>query len=138
MSKVTAAVTEIHQYLTFWHVLWIGLGGGFGAALRFSLSQVVRHKGSHWPWPTWLVNVSGALVLGAIAAYFNDFGYEPAFFFWELGILGGYTTMSTFAVETVALAHQRRIGLALGYAISSVFATLAALMLGFTLAGLLS
>lgn len=134
-------MTEVFAYFTPLHLLWFAVGGGFGAALRYSISQLFvdsKWQAGGWPMATWLVNLSGALALGLAAAYFNDFGFSPAFMFWEIGVLGGYTTMSSFALETTALIQARRRTLAFVYAISSGVGAVAALMLGFTLGGLLS
>lgn len=130
-------MTEVIPYLTLWHYAWFCIGGGFGAAMRYSLTQSTRYLSQRWPAGTLLVNAGGALVLGAIGAYWNHAAYSPGFLFWELGVLGSFTTFSTYSVEVVTLVRSRRPAAALGYALGSVIVVLAALVLGFQLAGLL-
>lgn len=130
-------MTEVIPYLSLWHYAWFCIGGGFGAAMRFSLTQSTLHLSQRWPVGTLLVNVSGALVLGAISAYWNHAAYSPGFLFWELGVLGSFTTFSTYSVEVLTLLRARRIGAAIFYALGSVAVVITALVLGFQLAGLL-
>lgn len=138
MHRVGGVVTEIYQYVTLLHVVWLSLGGAFGAALRFCVGQALLPVQRNWPWATWSVNLGGSLLLGFIAAYFNDYGYSAGFMFWELGVLGGFTTMSSFAAETLALSRGRHSFMALGYILATAFGGLAAIVLGFTLGGLVS
>lgn len=131
-------MTEVYNYLSILHVLWFALGGAFGAALRYCASQALAPFSQQWPVSTWVVNVLGAFLLGFIAAYFNDYGYSPGFLFWELGVLGGFTTMSTFAVEHLNLLRAQRYAAAISYMLGSGLGALGAIMLGFTLGGLVS
>lgn len=131
-------MAEIYQYFTWLHVIWLAIGGAFGAALRYCVSQVLQSYRAAWPWATWSVNLLGALVLGFMAAYFNDSGYSPGFLFWEIGVLGGFTTMSTFAFETLMMVRARRILVAVGYIVGSALGGIGAIILGFQLGGLLS
>lgn len=132
-------MTEVYTYFTPWHVVWLAIGGGFGAALRFSIGQALAPKQSAtgWPWATWWVNISGAGLLGFLAAYFQAQAYSAAFFFWELGLLGGFTTTSTLSLEVFRLGRSGQVGKAFAYAISSLVGALCALAVGFKLGGLL-
>lgn len=127
----------MYAHFSWLHVVWMGIGGGFGAAMRYCISTVVNHISATFPWGTLLVNLSGAALLGGIAAYFNDYAYSAAFFFWEIGVLSGYTTMSAVAVETLYLLRQRRYSLAVLYTLVSLIGVVIALVLGFRLGGLL-
>lgn len=131
-------MTEVYAYFSLLHILWLSLGGAFGAALRYCVTVALLPYQQAWPWATWLVNLVGAAILGFIAAYFNDLGYSPGFLFWEVGVLGGFTTMSTFGLEAFTLFKARRAVLALAYILSSALGGVAAIVLGFTLGGLLS
>jgi fluoride exporter len=131
-------MSEMLGYFTWLHFLWLGLGGGFGAALRYSVAQVLVPYSERWPYATLTVNLSGALLLGFIAAFFNHLAFSPGFFFWELGVLGGYTTLSTYSMEVVRLFQQGRFVRATSYALASLILSIAALTLGFQLGGLLS
>jgi fluoride exporter len=87
-------------------VLGAGVLGGIGAMLRFLLDgAVTRRTGGGFPFGTLAVNLSGALILGILtgAALRGD-GYE----LWGVGLVGGYTTFSTWMLETHRLAAERR------------------------------
>lgn len=87
-------------------VLGAGALGGVGAMLRFLLDgAVTRRTGGGFPFGTLAVNLSGALVLGVVAgAALSGDAYEV----WGVGLLGGYTTFSTWMLETHRLAAERR------------------------------
>lgn len=131
-------MTEVFAYFSLVHVIWFSVGGGFGAALRYLVGQLTPAKPGAWPAATLVVNLSGAAVLGFIAAYFNDSAYSLGFLFWELGVLGGYTTLSTFSVEALQLIRRHRYRAALSYAIASFVGSVGVLILGFKLGGLVS
>src|SRR5688572_3388499 len=85
------------------------LGGGLGAALRHGVNILVgRTLGTGFPYSTFLINVSGSLIMGLVAAWFAFKG--DASQGWRLflttGILGGYTTFSAFSLD-VALLYER-------------------------------
>lgn len=132
------SVTEVFAYFSVVHVIWFSVGGGFGAALRYVIGQLIHTEPGEWPLATLVVNISGAAVLGFIAAYFNDSAYSLGFLFWELGVLGGYTTLSTFSVETLQLIRRYRYRAALSYTIASFVGSVGVLILGFKLGGLVS
>jgi len=92
------------------------LGGFFGGISRFFLSGVVgRRIGETFPWGTLVVNVSGALGIGAFAGAAHSIGgvFASEMFrdFVVVGLFGGYTTVSSFSLQTLNLAldgEQRR------------------------------
>jgi CrcB protein len=95
--------------LTFESCALVLLGGFFGGILRFFVSGFVgRRVGETFPWGTLVVNVSGALVIGALAGLARSRGGVFAGeMFRELafvGFLGGYTTVSSFCLQTLNLA----------------------------------
>lgn len=113
-------------------VLLVLAGGAVGAPARYLLDLWVqsRHE-SAYPWGTWTINVLGSLVLGGVAAATA----EAVVSSWVLtlvgvGLCGAFTTFSTFAVESVRLVDQGRVGLAAAYVASSVAVGLAACSLG--------
>jgi CrcB protein len=87
-------------------VLGAGALGGVGAMLRFLVDgAVTRRTGGGFPFGTLAVNLSGALVLGVFAgAALRGDAYEV----WGVGLLGGYTTFSTWMLETHRLTAERR------------------------------
>jgi CrcB protein len=90
-------------------VLWVGFGGFVGSSLRFMISGWVhRLPGtSSFPYGTLVVNVVGCLVLGFLGGWAESRQVlSPATrLFVMIGVLGGFTTFSTFAYESLALAH---------------------------------
>lgn len=109
------------------------LGGGLGAALRHGINVLVgRTLGTGFPWSTFLINVSGSLVMGLVAAYFAFKG--DATQHWRLflttGILGGYTTFSAFSLDAALLYERGAPGLAALYIFFSVVLSIAGLFAG--------
>ena len=98
------------------------LGGALGALARWALGEALPHSPGAWPWATVLVNLTGCLVLGVLtAALFARLPAHPWLRpFLGTGVLGGYTTFSTFSVDAVHLADAGRWPLAGGYVLLSV------------------
>src|SRR4051812_23245169 len=91
--------------------LWIFFGSGLGGLARFALSGLVAHRfGETFPWGTFVVNVSGSFVIGFIATLTDPDGRflvgPTARQFVTTGILGGFTTYSSFSLQTFALARE--------------------------------
>jgi CrcB protein len=109
------------------------LGGGLGAALRHGINiGVARLFGNGFPYATFFINVSGSFVMGLIAAWFAFKG--DASQHWRLflttGILGGYTTFSTFSLDAALLYERGQLALAATYVIGSVVLGLGGLFAG--------
>ncbi|WP_137724365.1 fluoride efflux transporter CrcB [Prescottella subtropica] len=110
-------------------VLWVALGGGVGAGVRYLAGRHLHSFGS-FPVPTFVVNVAGCLILGLLAG-----ATVPAAVFALLGtgFCGGLTTYSTFATEAVGLARVRAATTAALYVTVSLAAGIGAAWLGFHL-----
>jgi len=118
-----------------WNYFWIAVGGALGTVARFWLSGVIaRQIGETFPWGTLLVNVSGSLVIGFFATYFGPesrFLAPPAVReFVMIGILGGYTTFSSFSLQTLHLAREGNWLAAGGNALASFVLCMLAVWLG--------
>ena len=108
----------------------IALGGGLGASARYGIAQLLPTTPDHFPWGTFLINVLGCFLIGVLMV---RWGQRPLLRpFLGVGILGGFTTFSTYAVETRAMLTPGQVPLAMAY----LFGTLAAAMLA-VLAGVL-
>lgn len=115
-----------------WTLALIGVGGAAGTLMRFGIEAAVPVGGNGWPWPTFLINIAGALVLAALLELLVLTGPDSG---WRrrlrltvgTGMLGGFTTYSSFMVEAALLGGTGQYLIALGYASMSV-------VLGFTAA----
>lgn len=117
---------------------WLGVilvGGMLGTAVRSSLEALQPAQPGGWPWTTFWINVSGALALGVLLELLAETGPDRG---WRrglrlgvgTGVLGGYTTYSTFSVETLTLLGSGAWLIGIGYAVASVTLGLAAAFAG--------
>ena len=114
--------------------LWVGLGSALGGMGRFWCTDAVaRVFGETFPWGTITVNVVGSFLIGFIATLTAPDGRllvgTSARHFLMIGILGGYTTFSSFSLQTLALAREDMIK-AGGNVVLSVVLCLVAVALG--------
>jgi CrcB protein len=108
--------------------LLIALGGALGSVLRFFLSSVMAQRfGGHAFLGTMFVNVTGSLVIGFVAALGPIKLWEQLLM---IGILGGYTTFSSFSLQTLELIYQGRWSVAFTNAFGSLALCLIAVWLG--------
>jgi fluoride exporter len=112
--------------------LFAALGGALGALARWGVATALPHSPGSWPWATLLVNLTGCLLLGALVAALVGRSPEPVWArpFLAVGVLGGYTTYSAFAVEAVALVGAGAPVLAVGYVLVSVLGGVLAVAAG--------
>jgi len=123
---------------------WVALGGALGSAARFWFSGVIaRNFGETFPWGTLLVNITGSLAIGVFATITGPDGrwLAPAWFrqqFFMLGICGGYTTFSSFSLQTLNLIQDGEWLYAGANILVSVAFCLVAVWLGYVLGAFLN
>ncbi len=122
---------------------WIGLGGALGGMGRYWCSGVVaRAFGETFPWGTIVVNVSGSLIIGFLATLMSPDGRllvpPDARAFLAIGLLGGYTTFSSFSLQTLNLVRDGEWLWAIANIFLSLTLCLAAVWLGYIGAAALS
>jgi CrcB protein len=122
----------------------VGLGASLGAVARYLVDRAVTHRrgpllpGAPFPSGTWLINLSGAFVLGLLVGLAGRHGLPTAALAVAgTGFCGGYTTFSTFSVETIRLTEDGRAVIALMNMLSSLALGLVAAALGLGLAYLI-
>jgi CrcB protein len=115
--------------------VWAALGGVLGALGRWALGAALPHSPGAWPWSTLLVNLAGCLLIGALlAVLLARFPRSPWLRpFLAVGVLGGFTTFSTFAVDVVAMTREDRAPLAVAYVLTSVLGGVLAVVVGLLL-----
>ena len=118
-----------------WNALWIFLGGGLGSLARWGFSGWVANRfGETFPWGTLFVNVTGSFVIGFFSTLTGPGGrwLAPVSFrqFFMIGICGGYTTFSSFSLQTLNLAEDGEWFLAGANCALSLVLCLAGIWLG--------
>jgi CrcB protein len=102
----------------------IALGGMLGATARFKLVEALPAAPGRFPWATFWANLSGSFLLGFLLIVLLE-RFPPTRYlrpFLTTGIIGAYTTMSTFAVETAVLIKDGHVSVGLLYCLGSVAA----------------
>lgn len=114
------------------HLLWIGLGGACGTMGRALLGHYLAHP---FPWATLVVNVAGSFLLGLLAGFeLTRVGFHPsARDFFTIGFCGGFTTFSTFGLQTLQQFEAGHTGAAFLNMVASLAGALVAVWLGLKL-----
>ena len=116
------------------NILLVFLGGGLGAASRYVVTTIVGARfGSAFPYGTLTVNVIGSFIIGLLTFYFlTKHGGVPdnLRLLLVVGFLGGFTTFSSFALDTLNLGNSAEMGLVFLNIFSNVGATLLAVFIG--------
>jgi CrcB protein len=121
-------------------IVAVFIGGGIGAILRYWLGgSVYRFMGADFPYGTLLVNVLGCFFIGFLAYNFEErFVIQPWLrSFLAIGLLGGFTTFSTFSIETIALLQDGSYLRGIANVVYSLFIGLGATWFGITIGRLL-
>lgn len=113
-------------------VFAVGVGGGLGALARYVIAGWVQPAGAAFPWGIFIVNITGGLVMGLIVeASALKLNLSPELrAFLTTGILGGYTTFSTFSLDSALMLQKGQYGAAAAYIGGSVILSILALFAG--------
>lgn len=113
--------------------LLVMTGGALGAAARYHLGRLIFHLGGiGFPYGTLLANVSGGFLMGVLAGVLarSNLVDEPWRLLLGVGLLGGFTTFSSFSLEVINMIERSEWGTAIGYALLSVVGAVLALFAG--------
>ncbi|WP_341990867.1 fluoride efflux transporter CrcB [Azorhizobium sp. AG788] len=122
---------------------YVAIGGAIGSMMRFGLNRwLSSFLGDAFPWGTIVINVSGSFAIGLFAAFFaSNTRLEIPLEYRQLvlvGLCGGFTTFSSFSLQTLVLLHSGEAGRAMVNVVLSVVLCLLAVSLGYMLPSALS
>jgi CrcB protein len=121
-----------------WPVLGaISAGGALGSLARYGLSTAWPHDPGGFPWATFVINVSGSFLLGTLMVLIGVVWAQNRLVrpFLGVGVLGGFTTFSTYVLDIQSTVAAGRPGVALAYLAATLFVGLAATWTGMALTG---
>lgn len=121
-------------------ILWIALGGAIGSVLRYGIGMALHGLSGLFPIGTMIVNILGSILLGAFFAMQEGTHKSMSNEMWvflSIGLCGGFTTFSTFGLETYLLWKEKHIVEAALYMISSMIAAPASIALGYAVSKML-
>lgn len=113
--------------------LLVACGGAIGASLRYGAGLIIAKPQNLFPWATWSINILGCFLAGVFFAFTQKYPtlQNETRLFLMVGILGGFTTFSSFGLETFQLIRQGQLPIALAYTVSSVILGVIFLAIGF-------
>ena len=115
--------------------LWVGLGGAIGTIFRYTLSLLPIK--SSFPILTLITNLLGAFIIGVVVGLFEkQYLSSQIHLFLKTGLCGGFTTFSTFSLETLTLLENGMIFMAIIYALISVVGCIMGVYLGKMIVGI--
>ncbi|MFA4938526.1 fluoride efflux transporter CrcB [Brevundimonas sp.] len=119
--------------------LLVAAGGAIGSVARYGLGLAAGRLAPNaaWPWGTFAANVVGGLLMGLLVGWLAFRGgaqQEAVRLFAAVGVLGGFTTFSSYSLEAVQMIERRQIGLACAYVVGSVVLAILALFVGLMIA----
>jgi CrcB protein len=125
MAEKARRKSPLKMVHTWTAYFWVALGGALGSTARFWVSVFIDERvQGNFPWGTFLVNVVGSFIIGALASIADQpgkFSLSPAMRqFLMVGICGGFTTFSSFSIQTLELMRTGHAMQAAGNVIGSV------------------
>jgi fluoride exporter len=113
--------------------LLVFVGAGLGGMLRHAVNMLtLRWFGPNFPWGTFLINITGSIAMGLVVGFLahRNLPGTSLRLFVATGVLGGYTTFSTFSLDTIALWERGEAANAIAYVFGSLLFAFAGLWLG--------
>ena len=113
--------------------LLVFVGAGLGGMLRHAVNMLtLRWLGPNFPWGTFLINITGSIAMGLVVGFLTHRNLPGTGLrlFVATGVLGGYTTFSTFSLDTITLWERGEVANALAYVFGSLLFAFAGLWLG--------
>jgi len=110
----------------------VAVGGALGALARYGVTVLWPHAGAAFPWATFVVNVSGCLLIGCLMVRVDQVGARRRLLrpFFGVGVLGGFTTFSTYVLDVLQLLSVGAAAQALLDLAGTVLAALLAVWVG--------
>lgn len=109
----------------------VGMGGFFGAIARYLIGLIPINPQSGFPIKTLMINIVGAFLIGVVVAIGVKKDWNPQWIlFLKVGICGGFTTFSSFALETSDLMKSGKVSVAVLYAVLSITVGVVAVIMG--------
>ena len=117
------------------NIFWVATGGALGASLRFVSSSFFNLFFPNLPIGTFFVNVLGSFIIGLLINALEMRSSSEIFikYFLIVGVLGSYTTFSSFSYEVIELYNNKKLFLSIIYIFASVFSCIVAAYVGYTI-----
>ena len=121
-------------------LFWVGLGGAIGSMARHGFNRLIHQRalGSTFPLGIFLINILGSVVIGMIAGLLASgrmhLSYQARTFV-VVGVLGGFTTFSSFSLDTLTLLREGQLGYAMVNVLGQVTLSLVGVWIGFRVTG---
>lgn len=117
----------------------VAIGGALGSVFRYSIGILFSSFSlTTFPWGTLFVNITGSFLMGIVFFISKDFLSEEFKLFLSVGLLGGYTTFSTFSLDVINMLFNKDYLLSILYILTSVFISIFFLLAGFLFMKLLN
>ncbi|HEX4816804.1 MAG TPA: CrcB family protein [Nonomuraea sp.] len=129
---VPAVRAEARSHRAWPVLVAVSAGGVAGALARYQLAVVLPHPPGGFPWSTFVANASGCLLIGVLMVLVGEVwtGRRLLRPFWGVGVLGGYTTFSTYVIDIHQAMRAGAAAVALAYLAATLVAALAAVWAG--------